>query len=107
MFHDLFSSVDTQMLAAILLAAGVTYSLRVGGLLLAARMPKQGRFRRGMEALPGALLLSLVIPSVAEAGVWGVVAAACTALIVLKTRSTLLAMLVGMGVIFLQRQAGL
>ena len=41
---------------AIGLAAVATYGLRAGGLLLAERLPKTGRLRRGMDALPGALL---------------------------------------------------
>ncbi len=32
-------------------AAGVTYSLRIGGLLLAERLPMTGRFKRFMDAL--------------------------------------------------------
>ena len=93
-----------QSVVAILLAAAATYSLRLGGLLLASRMPKTGRFRRGMDALPGALLFSLVLPPIVSEGVWGVVAAALTALIAFRTRNTLLAMIAGMAVIFIQRQ---
>lgn len=92
-----------QSVVAILLAAAATYSLRLGGLLLASRMPKTGRFRRGMDALPGALLFSLVLPPIVSEGVWGIVAAALTGLVAFRTRNTLLAMIAGMGVIFVQR----
>lgn len=102
----MFPAIETQVLIAVALAAGATYSLRLGGLLLASRFPRSGRFRRGMDALPGALLFSLVLPSIVAEGVWGLVAAALTAIVVLRTRNTLAAMLCGMVVIFAVRQMG-
>ena len=102
----MFPAVNAQVALAVGLAALVTYSLRLGGLLLAARFPRAGRFRRGMDALPGALLFSLVLPSIVTEGVWGVVAGALTALAVLRTRNPLLAMAAGMLVIFAARRMG-
>lgn len=96
-------SIDSQVLVAVGLAALATYSLRFGGLLLATRFPKTGRFRQGMDALPGALLFSLVIPGLVTEGGWGVLAGGLTALVVWRTRNTFLAMLAGMLVIFLSR----
>ncbi|TGU74313.1 AzlD domain-containing protein [Geomonas terrae] len=97
-------AIETQVIIAVALAAAVTYSLRLGGLLLASRFPRSGRFRKGMDALPGALLFSLVLPSIVAEGVWGLIAAAVTALVVLRSRNTLAAMLCGMLVIFLARR---
>lgn len=57
-----------------------------------------------MNALPGALLFSLVLPGIMSEGLWGMVAAGLTALVALRTRNTLLAMLAGMVIIFIQRQ---
>ncbi len=96
-------AIDPQVLLAVGLAALVTYSLRLGGLLLASRFPRAGRFRQGMNALPGAMLFSLVLPSIVSEGVWGILAAGLTTLIVLRTRNSLLAMLAGMLVIFVSR----
>jgi uncharacterized membrane protein len=96
-------AIEPQVLLAVGLAALVTYSLRLGGLLLASRFPRAGRFRQGMNALPGAMLFSLVLPSIVSEGVWGVLAAGLTTLIVLRTRNSLLAMLAGMLVIFVSR----
>lgn len=95
--------IESQVLLAVGLAALVTYLLRLGGLLLAARLPRSGRFRLGMDALPGALLFALVLPSMVAEGAWGVVAGAATALVVVRTRNSLLAMLVGMLVVFVAR----
>jgi uncharacterized membrane protein len=56
-----------------------------------------------MNALPGAMLFSLVVPSIVAEGMWGILAAGLTAVIMLRTRNSLLAMLVGMLVIFVVR----
>ncbi|SHE43542.1 Uncharacterized membrane protein [Desulfacinum infernum DSM 9756] len=87
---------DGQAYAAIGAAALVTYALRLGGLLLSTRLPNKGRFRGFMDALPGTLLVSLVAPGILAAGALGVVAAACTAAVALRSRNVFLAMLVGM-----------
>lgn len=100
----MFPAIETQVLIAVGAAALVTYSLRLGGLLLASRFPRAGRFRNGMDALPGALLFSLVLPSMVAEGAWGIFAGGLTALVVLKTRNPLLAMLVGMLVVFAARR---
>lgn len=84
-------------------AALVTYSLRLGGLLLAGRLPKTGRFRKFMDALPGTILLSLIIPSAMAAGFWGWVATACTALCSLLTGNVFLSMIVGVAIVALSR----
>ncbi len=97
------TSLDVTL--AIALAAVGTYALRVGGLLLAARLPKTGRLRRGLDALPGALLLSLVVPSMANGGPVGVLAGIVTALTAWRTRNTFAAMLLGMAVVFVDRNA--
>jgi uncharacterized membrane protein len=83
----------------IFLAAIVTYSLRLGGLLLADRFPKTGRFKKFMDALPGTILLSLIVPGIYGAGVWGWVAAACTALCSLKTGNIFASMTLGVGIV--------
>ncbi|WP_085812102.1 AzlD family protein [Geoanaerobacter pelophilus] len=96
--------LETQVVLAIALAALVTYSLRLGGLLLSARFPRTGRFRQGMNALPGSLLFALVVPSIVAEGTWGIVAAGLTAAVMLRSRNTLFAMLLGMAVVFAARR---
>jgi uncharacterized membrane protein len=102
----MFPPIDPQVLMAVGLCAIVTYSLRLGGLLMASRFPRAGRFRQGINALPGALLFSLVVPSIVAEGAWGFLAAGLAALTVVRTRNSLLAMLVGMAVIFAARKIG-
>jgi len=99
MDHDLFISA----MVTILIAAGVTYSFRVGGLLLSDKLPQNGPFKRFMQALPGTILLSLVAPGIVAAGLWGGIAALATAICAFKTRNVFLSMLVGMAIIIVQR----
>jgi uncharacterized membrane protein len=87
-------------------AAGTTYGLRLGGLLLSDRLPQNGAFRRFMEALPGTILISLVAPGILAAGAWGALAAAATAICTWKTRNVFLAMLVGMMIVAATRYLG-
>jgi uncharacterized membrane protein len=94
-----FSSADLSIALAVAGAALATYSLRLGGLLLAERLPKNGGFKRFMEALPGTILLALVAPGIFSSGVLGAAAALATALCAWKTKNLLLAMLLGMGMV--------
>ncbi|MFZ7126165.1 MAG: AzlD family protein [Desulfobacterales bacterium] len=80
-------------------AAFVTYALRFGGLLLSEKLPRSGRFKIFMDALPGTILLSLVAPGILSAGWWGCIAALSTAVCAWKTRNVFLAMLIGMGIV--------
>ena len=88
---------------AIACAALATYGLRLGGLLLSERLPKNGGFKKFMEALPGTILLSLVAPGIVSAGVLGGTAAFATALCAWKTKNVFAAMVVGMGIVAIGR----
>ena len=94
---------DVTIILAIIGAALVTYGLRLGGLLLASRLPQNGGFRRFMDALPGTILLSLVAPGIVSAGPLGGFAAAATALCAWKTKNVLAAMVVGMTIVAMGR----
>jgi uncharacterized membrane protein len=103
----MFLDADMAAVMAILGAAAATYGLRLGGLLLSERLPKNGGFRRFMEALPGTILLSLVAPGILAAGIWGAVAAAATALCTWKTHNVFLSMLLGVAIVAATRRLGL
>jgi uncharacterized membrane protein len=90
---------DPTIAMAIAGAAVATYSLRLGGLLLAERLPRSRGFKRFMETLPGTILLALVAPGIVSAGMLGGMAALATALCAWKTRNILVAMVVGMGMV--------
>lgn len=88
-------------------AATATYTLRLGGLLLAGRLPGSGRFKRFMDALPGTILLSLIVPAALAGGLWSWIATACTALCSLRTGNVFLSMIVGVVIVALSRWFGL
>ncbi|MHB1133184.1 MAG: AzlD family protein [Chloroflexota bacterium] len=96
-----------ETLLAILGMALVTYGTRVGGYWLARRLPEHGRVRAGLNALPGAVLVSLLIPSLASGGVAEFAAAAATVGVMAISRSMLAAMLVGVGLVYILRSIGL
>ncbi len=93
-------------LLVIAAAALVTYCLRLGGLLLAGRLPKTGRFKKFMDALPGTILLSLIVPAALSAGPWGWVATVCTGICSLKSGNVFLSMLLGVAIVALGRLMG-
>lgn len=99
----LSTPTDLTITLAIAGAALTTYSLRLGGLLLAERLPKNGGFKRFMETLPGTILLALVAPGIFSAGMLGGVGALATALCAWRTKNLLLAMIVGMGIVAVGR----
>ena len=96
-------SASLETVLVIAGAALVTYSLRFGGLMLADKFPRSGKFRQFMETLPGTILVALVVPEVLSAGLWGVIAAFSIALCVWKTRNVFLAMLVGVAIVAVSR----
>lgn len=87
----------------ILAAALATYVLRLGGLLMAGRLPKTGRFKKFMDALPGTILLSLIVPAALAAGFWGWIATLCTAICSLRTGNVFLSMVVGVVIVAVSR----
>lgn len=83
--------------------AVATYGLRFGGLMLAGRIPQSRGFKAFMEALPGTILLSLVLPGIYTTGPWGWIAALATAGTAHKTGNIFLSMGVGMAIVALHR----
>jgi uncharacterized membrane protein len=97
--------IENSMLV-IAAAALVTYFLRLGGLLLAGRLPKTGRFKKFMDALPGTILLSLIVPAALSAGPWGWAATVCTAFCSLKSGNVFVSMLLGVAIVAMGRWLG-
>jgi uncharacterized membrane protein len=58
--------------------AAVTYATRASGLVLGRTVRIPHWFDELLEALPGAILVSLIAPDIIAAGVKGVIAAAAT-----------------------------
>jgi uncharacterized membrane protein len=93
----------TAIFATIFGVAAATYSFRLGGLLLSEQLPKAGGFKVFMEALPGAILVSLVAPGIVSAGPWGWFAALVTGVTARKTGNLFLSMALGMAIVAIHR----
>ncbi|MCM5681821.1 AzlD domain-containing protein [Schlegelella sp. S2-27] len=97
----------TDTLIAVLAMAAVTWGCRAGGLLLAGRLPQQGRVAQALQHMPGCVMASLVAPAVLSGGPPEWVAAAATAATMLASRSLPLAMAAGIAVVALGRWGAL
>lgn len=91
-------------LITIIAASIITYSFRLGGLLLADRLPRTGPLRSCLDALPGAILVSLVVPSAANSGWQGLIGIAACLAIYFKTKNLLLTMTSGVLTVYFIRQ---
>lgn len=91
-------------LLAILAASIITYSFRLGGLLLADRLPRTGPLRSFLDALPGTILVALVVPSAANSGWQGLVGVVACLAVYCKTKNLLLTMISGVLTVYLIRQ---
>lgn len=90
--------------AAILITAAITYAFRFGGLMLADRLPQTGPVRRFLNALPGTILLSLVVPAASHAGWIGVFGLVACLAVYLKSKNLLLTMMGGVLAVWIIRQ---
>lgn len=71
MTADIFSldmSFDTTALIAILLMGAVTYFTRLGGFLMMRWIPEGGFVSRWLQAIPGAVLVAILAPTVWNIG---------------------------------------
>jgi uncharacterized membrane protein len=73
-------SLDTNTLLAIIAMAVATYFTRVGGLWLLQLANVKGRARSAMDALPPAVLMAVIAPTVLATGVAETIAAGITLL---------------------------
>lgn len=94
---------DGATMATIVGMGIVTYATRAGGIWAIQRVDVSERAEAALEVLPGAILCSLVVPEVVFGGVPAWVAAIAVLLVAIRTGSIVLAMAVGMGVVWLVR----
>ncbi|MBO6561817.1 MAG: AzlD domain-containing protein [Nisaea sp.] len=67
-FLALDMSFDTTALIAILLMGAVTYFTRLGGFLMMRWIPEGGFVSRWLSAIPGAVLVAILAPTVWNIG---------------------------------------
>ena len=93
-------------MAGILAMAFATYFTRVIGFWLMGHVPMTVRVRRMLETLPGAIVVALIVPLAARAGVPGLLGIAVTLASMLIRRNEFLAVAVGLTAISLARAYG-
>lgn len=91
-------SIDTATLAAIIGMAVVTWGTRVAGLWLMRFVPAGGRGAAALEAVPAAVLMSVIAPMVFMTGTAETIAAAITLLAAFRL-PLLVAVLIGVGAV--------
>ncbi len=62
-------SVDGMFFMAVLGMTAITFALRAGGYWIMGKVPITPRLRRGLEALPGAIIVSTILPMVFQGGI--------------------------------------
>ena len=95
--------LDPITLLAIACMAIVTYATRAGGLWLSNRFDLSERAGAWLDAIPGAILVSLVAPTVLTGGLAEALAAVAVVLVALRTGSLPLAMVTGVGAVVVLR----
>jgi len=94
--------MQTNFLAllTILGMALVTYLTRMSGLWLMSHMTLSTRMKACLGYLPGTVIVAIVAPTVFSTGLAEAGAALATVLVMARTRNVLLAMIVGVGVVW-------
>jgi uncharacterized membrane protein len=98
---------DPAGLAVIVAMALATYACRALGYAVMGFVPLTARVRRGLEALPGAVVASVVLPGALAAGPSGLAGVAAAILAMLIVKRDVAALAAGCGVASLARAAGL
>lgn len=93
--------------AAIAAMMAATYACRAGGFWLMQHVPLTTRVRRGLNALPGSIVMATIVPLALRGGVPAAIGLGLAFLVMLKIRNELVALLAGLAAVAAARAAGL
>ncbi len=96
-------SLQIESLAVILGMALVTYATRAGGLWLMSRVRPSPRVEAWLRHIPGTVLASIIAPLAFSGGPKELLALLATVLVAARSGNMLLAMLAGVGSVWLLR----
>ncbi len=82
----------------------VTYAIRAAGFLVADRLPESGFVAAWLRHIPGAVLIALIAPAVANGGPPEWVAAAVAVLAYVQSRNVFATILMGVLAVFVARR---
>jgi len=94
---------DTLALITILGMALVTYATRAGGFWLMGLVTPSPRIEAWLRQIPGAVLVAIIAPTVLASSLAETLAALASALVALRTKNVLVAMVVGVGAVWVLR----
>ena len=94
---------DTRALITILGMALVTYATRAGGFWLMGLVTPSPRIEAWLRQIPGAVLVAIIAPTVLASSLAETLAALASALVALRTKNVLVAMVVGVGAVWMLR----
>lgn len=94
---------EQQTYLAIFLMGVVTYATRITGPVIIRFFPDTPRVRAGLAAIPGAIMASLIAPTIANAGTAEMVASAVVILCAFRKLPLLLSIIIGVGTLLLVR----
>lgn len=100
------SALEPLALMAIVVMALAVYLMRAGGFWLMGRVPLTHRARRMLEALPGSIVASIVLPLLDRIGMVALAAGLTAAIVMIVRRNELLAVAAGVGVAVVARGWG-
>lgn len=83
-----------------------TLACRTSGYIIMGYVPLTARVRRGLEALPGAVVVSIVIPAGVAGGVSGMIGIAAGVAVMWATRKDVAALAAGVGAVIAARAMG-
>lgn len=97
--------LDPTTLLAIAGMALATYATRIGGFAFMRFMHVKGRMKAALEAMPAAILMSVIAPSVAATGVAETLAAAIAAGAAMLRLPLIAVVIIGMASVVALRMA--
>jgi uncharacterized membrane protein len=92
--------ISFPALLTILGMALVTYVTRISGLWLMSHVTLSTWMKAWLGYLPGTVIVAIIAPTVFSTGLAEAGAAEATVLVMVRTRNVLLAMIIGVGVVW-------
>ncbi len=83
-----------------------TFAIRMSGVVLGERLPTTGPWARGLQALPGCLIVSLVTVLLLSGGPAEWIAGAIALGVAIVTKNLPVTMVAGIGAVYLLRLTG-
>jgi uncharacterized membrane protein len=93
-----------EVVATIVCMALVTYAVQAGGMWLMGRVTPSPRVDAWLEQIPGAILVSLVVPTALAAGAAGAIALLVTVVTAVRSGNVLFAMIAGVATMWFFRR---